>query len=192
VTNGDCGLCHNTRGFIPATFDHSGITSGCADCHDGNTATGKSQNHLGTDLDCSFCHTTATFQGGTWDHTDIKGNCVSCHDGNTATGNTPQGSRNHFVTSKDCNTCHSTNGWGPVNYNHPSNSDYPGDHNGNVGCSKCHRQNDQNISYPSPAYTGTCAACHARDFDAGEHDGGLSNNLNCGDSGCHRVRDRGW
>ena len=52
--------------------------------------------------------------------------------------------------------------------------------------------NDQNISYRWPQYAGTCASCHAGDFDAGEHRGGLSNNLNCGDSGCHRVSDRNW
>ncbi|MGD8572250.1 MAG: hypothetical protein PVG89_12710 [Gammaproteobacteria bacterium] len=187
-TNQDCGVCHNTNGFIPATFDHTGIVDNCASCHNGVDATGKTPDHIDTNLDCSNCHTTATFVGASWDHEGITGNCVSCHDGSSATG---QG-RDHFNTTEDCNACHVTTGWAPVDYNHPNSSDYPGDHNGNVGCISCHRQNDQTISYRFPQYAGTCASCHANDFDAGEHRGGLDANLNCGNSGCHRVSDRNW
>ena len=188
ATNQDCGVCHNTTAFFPATFDHTGITNNCArsGCH-GSGATGKPPTHVPTNLDCSNCHTTATFVGASWDHTGITGNCISCHDGTTATGK----GNGHFQTIEDCNACHVTNGWAPVDYNHPNNSDYPGDHNGNVGCTSCHRQNNANITFQFN-YPGTCAACHANDFDAGEHRGGLQNNLNCGDSGCHRVSDRGW
>ena len=187
-TNADCGACHNTTAFIPATFNHEGIVGNCASCHNGNDATGKPGNHLPTNLDCSNCHTTATFVGGTWDHSNVApGTCGDCHDGNTATGK-PNG---HFSTNLVCDACHSTNSWG-VNYTHARNTDYPGDHRANLGCTRCHTDNDQNISYRWPQYAGTCASCHAGDFDAGEHRGGLSNNLNCGDSGCHRVSDRNW
>jgi hypothetical protein len=187
-TNEDCGVCHNTNSFADVVFDHTGINSDCArsGCH-GSGATGKPNTHVPTNLDCSFCHTTATFVGGTWDHTGITGNCISCHDGSTATGK----GNGHFQTNEDCNACHRTTGWAPVDYNHPNNSDYPGDHNGNVGCVSCHRQNNANITFQFN-YPGTCAACHANDFDAGEHNGGLNNNLNCGNSGCHRVSDRNW
>lgn len=188
VTNQDCGVCHNTTAFFPATFDHTGITNNCArsGCH-GDGATGKPPTHVPTNLDCSNCHTTATFVGASWDHTGITGNCILCHDGTTATGK----GNGHFQTNEDCNACHLTTGWAPVDYNHPNNSLYPGDHNGNVGCTSCHRQNNQDITFQFN-YPGTCAACHANDFDAGEHNGGLQNNLNCGDSGCHRVSDRNW
>ena len=83
-----------------------------------------------------------------------------------------------------------------MNYNHANNGDYPGDHRANLACTRCHTQNDEDMinsgSYRWPQYAGTCASCHAGDFDAGEHRGGLSQNLNCGNSGCHRVNDRGW
>ena len=186
ATNEDCAICHNTNSFADAIFDHTGIVDNCASCH-GVTATGKPPTHAPTNEDCSLCHTPGTFLGATWDHTGINGNCISCHDGSTATGK----GNGHFQTNEDCNACHRTTGWAPVDYNHPNGSDYPGDHNGNVGCTSCHRQNNANINFQFN-YPGTCAACHANDFDAGEHNGGLLNNLNCGDSGCHRVSDRNW
>ncbi|WP_455222965.1 cytochrome c3 family protein [Kaarinaea lacus] len=194
-TSQDCGVCHNTTAFIPATFDHTGIVDGCAGCHNGTDAIGMEAKlartgtpHIPTNLDCHFCHTTATFVGGTWDHQGITGNCVSCHDGNTATGKGP----NHFDTTADCNACHSTNGWAPINYQHPNNSDYPGDHNSRVTCISCHRNNSQTITYSSPQYAPQCAACHAGDYRAGDHRGTLADNANCGRSGCHRVSSRSW
>jgi len=194
-TSQDCGVCHNTTAFVPATFDHTGIVDGCADCHNGTDAIGMEAKlartgtqHIPTDLDCHFCHTTATFVGGTWDHQGINGNCVSCHDGNTATGK----GRDHFDTTADCNICHSTNGWAPIDYTHARNTDYPGDHNANLACSRCHTDNSQTINYPSPRYAPLCAACHERDYDAGEHRGTLAQNADCGRSGCHRVSARSW
>jgi len=194
-TNQDCGVCHNTTGFIPATFDHTGIVDGCANCHNGTDAIGMEAKlartgtpHIPTTLDCHFCHTTATFVGGTWDHQGITGNCVSCHDGNTATGK----GRDHFDTTADCNACHNTNGWAPISYRHPSNSDYPGDHNSRVTCISCHRNNSQTPTYTSSQYIPQCAACHAGDYRAGDHRGTLADNANCGRSGCHRVSSRSF
>lgn len=191
-TNGDCALCHVTTGFIPATnFDHTGIVDDCVSCHNGDRATGKPTNHIATDLDCFLCHTTDTFVGGTFDHQGDIGSCSSCHDGTQATGM----SSGHFDTTQECNICHSTQRWGPINFTHARNGNYPGDHNGNVACISCHRDNSQRIVFPHPQpdYVGTCTACHAGDYDPGESDhNGLSNDLNCGDSGCHKVNDRNW
>jgi hypothetical protein len=192
-TSQDCGVCHNTRSFTGATFDHStvSVNTRCDSCHDGSTAPGKDSAdppHLPTTLDCRNCHTTATFVGGTWDHTGVTGNCASCHNGNDATGK----SGNHFVTTQDCNTCHATTGWAPINYRHAASTDYPGDHNANLTCIRCHRQNNESITYAWPQYGGTCAACHAGDYDAGEHRGTLAQNADCGRSGCHRVSARSW
>jgi hypothetical protein len=126
-------------------------------------------DHIATNLDCSFCHTTATFAGGTWDHQGITNNCVSCHDGVIATGSAPQGPNDHFVTVQDCNACHSTQSWAANDYVHDNNGDYPGDHDGNVGCLSCHEDNDETINYPRQIYAGTCAGCHANDYKEGPH-----------------------
>ena len=36
-----CDDCHITSSWVPARFDHTGITSGCVRCHNGATAEGK-------------------------------------------------------------------------------------------------------------------------------------------------------
>jgi len=196
ATNQDCGVCHNPTGFVPATFDHTGITDDCSSCH-GVTATGMSPDHLPTTLDCSNCHTTATFAGGTFDHQDITDGCSTCHDGFTAIGSEPQGLNDHFITIAECNDCHSPQGWAPIDFTHPSSSDYPGDHNGTVGCRSCHDDNDENIAYRFNQYAPYCAACHSNDFERkGDHNGGengtVEQNKDCsgGGRGCHKVSDR--
>jgi hypothetical protein len=126
--------------------------------------------------------------GGSFDHREVNGNCASCHDGSTADGM----SLTHFVTTQECNVCHSTQGWSPIYFTHPSNSDYPGDHNSSVTCKKCHDDNSETIAYSSPGYAPYCAACHESDYDSGEHRGTLSDNKNCAGSRCHRTSDRNW
>lgn len=192
LTSDDCGLCHTPTSFIPSTFDHSTVTAStrCDSCH-GVTATGKPGTHIPTNLDCRSCHTTSTFLGASWDHSGINGNCSSCHDGTTATGQPPV--PDHFGTTQECNICHNTNSWAPANtYTHAPNSNFPGTHNSNVTCIRCHTDNTENITYRWPSYAPDCAACHANDYDAGEHRGTLSDNRNCGDSGCHRTSARSW
>ncbi|MDH5256458.1 MAG: cytochrome C, partial [Gammaproteobacteria bacterium] len=143
--------------------------------------------HILTTLDCVNCHTTATFIGGTFDHQGVTGNCGSCHNGLIAIGKTD----GHFVTSQDCNVCHSPDGWSPINFTHAT-SNYPGDHNTTLSCASCHRNNRDTITYSSPGLAPACAGCHEGDYDSGEHERSVSENKNCGQSGCHRVSDRDW
>ena len=88
-TTQDCSVCHQTTGFVPGTFDHTGIVNNCRSCHDGKFAIGKSGTHVQTNQDCGVCHTTSyplTFTGAVFDHTGIVDNCESCHNGGTAIG----------------------------------------------------------------------------------------------------------
>ncbi len=196
LTNQDCGVCHNTNTFVGAVFDHTGIVDNCESCHNGGTAIGKDAKtnppHIATALDCHFCHTTATFVGGTWVHgPETNGVCDSCHNGTDARGLPASG---HFITTAQCDSCHSTNSWAPAStYRHPNNIGYPGDHNSSVTCRSCHTSNNENITgFPDGTYGTSCAACHDRDYDAGEHRGTLFDNRDCGRSGCHRVSSRSW
>ncbi|WP_316227486.1 cytochrome c3 family protein, partial [Bradyrhizobium sp. SZCCHNR1047] len=68
-------------------MDHAGIVAGCANCHNGTTARGKSSNHLQTNLPCESCHTsTASFGGAAFKHAATDTNCATCHNGKTAMG----------------------------------------------------------------------------------------------------------
>ena len=124
-------MCHkSTTAFGPGTLMvHTGITTGCATCHDtGKSFTGvtnlktKPSNHVPTSAACETCHSASnftTFAGTAMNHSGIASGCTTCHaasvTGTPFAGVTPkpQGS-GHIPTTADCATCHkSTTAFGP-------------------------------------------------------------------------------
>ena len=60
----DCGMCHSSNGDWDADFEdvHRGVTTNCVSCHNGRTATGKSDapgGHPVTSDACETCHSFA-------------------------------------------------------------------------------------------------------------------------------------
>ena len=179
-TSQDCGVCHVAGGtFVPAVFDHTGITGNCASCHDGTAATGKHIDHLPTTQDCSVCHVTTDFTNARFDHTGIVDNCASCHNGTTASGKTPP--PDHVPTNDDCNQCHVTTGFLPANFDHAGIVD---------NCSSCHN-NVFAIGKSASHYLTNedCGVCHNTNTFIGavfDHTGIVDN---C--SSCHGVTATG-
>jgi hypothetical protein len=60
-TSADCGDCHKTVAWLPATFNHQNITGQCSACHNGTKATGKTPTHFLTSVDCVSCHRTTAW-----------------------------------------------------------------------------------------------------------------------------------
>jgi hypothetical protein len=84
-------------------FNHVGITSGCASCHNGQAALGKPAKHIVTSAPCETCHrSTTTFAGARMNHTGIVSNCAACHNGTTAVGKPAR----HIPTTAPCESCH--------------------------------------------------------------------------------------
>ena len=107
----DCGKCHTTNGWLPATFDHSLTKFPLTGAH--------------TSLACSQCHANAVF-------TNLPTNCYSCHAKDDA-------HNGQFGT--DCGTCHSTNAWLPATFDHSlTKFPLTGAHTG-LECSQCHINN---------------------------------------------------
>ena len=124
-TNADCVTCHaSTTKFGPGTpMQHTGITGGCATCHDtGKSFTGvtvktKPVNHLPTGaIACESCHAPGnftTFAGTRMNHTPVGAmTCMSCHE--TGMRNMWYGvtvvvrdSPSHHA-GVDCKGCHNT------------------------------------------------------------------------------------
>ena len=189
-SSNDCELCHSTSRWSPATgFDHSGITTNCFSCHNGQAARGKPGDHIPSSNDCEVCHSTSYWSPASgFDHSNVvPGTCNSCHNGNDAEG-MPGG---HFSTMLSCDACHGTQTFVGADYTH-SGGNYPGDHRGNPDCTECHGGNSPAVTWTAPAYLPDCAGCHANDYEADEHNGSLSTNRDCGNSGCHSVRDSDW
>jgi len=118
ATSNTCQQCHQAGGTFAGGFDHTTLNTGgvnqglaCTACHDGQTAAGKSTNHLPTARDCLSCHarppTASSFAGGSFDHAGpemVGKQCMACHNGTIALGKT----KTHIATNSDCGACHST------------------------------------------------------------------------------------
>ncbi len=192
VPTGDaCEECHTTAYFSPSTFNHVGITTNCLSCHNGTFAPGKHPTHLPSSNDCEVCHSTTAFVPAGFDHSLVApGTCRNCHNGIDAIGMT----NGHFATTISCDRCHSTVSFLNANFDHVGTA-YPGDHRAPLDCLDCHGGNSSAVTWDAPNYQPYCAGCHARDFRPGvdrHRRGGITQNLNCADSGCHNVRDREW
>ena len=175
----DCGYCHSFNNpFSTATFNHTGITSGCnaSGCH---TPTGDGRYyvtppHVDPAGDCVDCHAVdGAFLDGKYDHsTVVPGTCAnsSCHGpGGIGTQQPPNGPTGHFDTAVvSCDRCHNTTTWlNTSTFDHcpgttansnsctPSTRKYPGDHRaGKTTCKSCHTDNTAaTVFYPYPTDT---------------------------------------
>lgn len=52
TTASDCITCHKSTSNWDARMNHTGITTGCSNCHQ------KSSSHIATGLECTVCHNT--------------------------------------------------------------------------------------------------------------------------------------
>jgi hypothetical protein len=92
----DCASCHVGGRF-------KGTPRQCFACHNGATATGKTQAHPQTTNLCESCHLTTTWREMRFiDHTQATAACASCHNGTFAVGKPA----NHVVTAAPCGNCH--------------------------------------------------------------------------------------
>lgn len=199
VTSADCAACHTTTAFKPATtFDHTGVTSGCADagCHNEGSTSAKSVSddlnaptklHIpiknnGQEVNCYSCHKNpgGTFANATMDHSVVTFEaCESCHDGKHDGANTAHvattKSSTHFVTSvAACASCHkSTSAWtvGVSDYKHTSGGGFPGTHNANkvTSCSQCHNNSPANADISTFPLSPYGSSCAACHYKTGQN-----------------------
>jgi len=120
-----CEACHTVLSWNPPkVVDHTqmplAVEGFCIICHNGVDASGKSKNHIATNLECGDCHLTITWKGARFDHTGIVNGCANCHNGIKAVGK--QG--NHMPTTNLCESCHTTGigtkvpSWTPSKFDH--------------------------------------------------------------------------
>ena len=132
----DCAACHVIKfdDFSGAVFNHAGITSNCASCHNGEIGTGKSTHHMPTTRDCSDCHLLKfdDFTGGSFDHMGVNNDCATCHDGVIAKGKKV----NHIPALNECSQCHrdtTANGFASTIFLSDVHPDLT------TGCEGCHK-----------------------------------------------------
>jgi hypothetical protein len=81
----ECGACHTTRTWKPATFDHQRFAiRSCTACHEQERPADELHRVVGDD--CGACHTTAAWEPATFEHDryfmldrDHRASCRTCH-----------------------------------------------------------------------------------------------------------------
>jgi len=175
----NCGSCHTTSGWLPATFDHNlssfkltgaHTSVNCAQCHPGGNYSSASSTcsachaqpsgHFGTN--CAQCHTTSNWNASyshtgfalTGAHSSLT--CTQCHTGSGYTGLSTDCASCHAQPSghygTNCSSCHTTSNWN-ASYSHTGFA-LTGAHS-SLACTQCHT---------GSGYTGLstdCASCHA-------------------------------
>jgi hypothetical protein len=100
-----------------------------------------------------------------------------------------------MVLQRDCATCHTYPDWSALSFRHTS-AGYPGAHHAALTCGACHTTNSDKVPYANAAGAGTCAGCHAKDFNPKAHPKNTRGALytvtelsNCSGA-CHIYNDR--
>lgn len=161
TTNAECDACHTTVAWVPANIDHSSFVGNCnsAGCHS------LPSKHIQVACGCDNCHRTNSWIPFVVDHDCVVGSCQVCHNGVDATGKPA----NHILTTQDCDVCHRATQWTPVlNFSHTSSS-FPGQHNADVTCDRCHVSNSELANWRSPIYKPDCAGCHEQNYVRNSH-----------------------
>ena len=105
----DCGSCHTTSAWIPATYNHNLSLFKLTGAH--------------IIVECEQCHQNGTFKG-------TPTNCVSCHSKD-------DDHNGQFGTN--CGSCHNSTAWKPATFDHNLSSfKLTGSHM-NAECSQCHK-----------------------------------------------------
>jgi hypothetical protein len=104
----ECGQCHTTAGWTPATFDHASTHFPLAGKHAG--------------IPCLQCHADRTFAAAST-------TCSACHAKDDA-------HKGRFGT--DCAGCHQATAWRDVTFDHSKSSFPLEGKHANVPCTQCH------------------------------------------------------
>ncbi len=192
-----CETCHTAPvstpptagGFVGGKMNHTGIVSGCTNCHNGQAFAGitpmaKPGTHLPTSMACETCHSTTKtspggFAGTLMNHTGIFNNCTQCHNGQVFAGVTPVSkSAKHIPyattliggSGMQCEFCHSASVFTSFMTGTVSSTTM---HNGTTGggaCYTCHHSPNQ---------------WSATNMQTKTHNG-TSASKDCSSSGCHK------
>lgn len=107
----DCGSCHSSAGWQPATFDH-------------NLSAFKLEGEH-VDVKCAECHINGVFKG-------TETACYACHQ---------KDDEHKGKFGQDCSTCHKATGWEPATFDHNLSAFKLEGKHADVECSECHINN---------------------------------------------------
>ena len=161
-----CEECHTPAGvggsWLPATYDHTGVTTGCNSCHLTYSTPARTTLHTAVqfggvgETTCENCHTTT----GAWVfvHDPVLTGCSTCHLGYSTPPRNTTVNHSNFTNENICEECHSPSGvggsWLPPNYNHTTVT---------TGCLPCHTDYTGLLTRnptTHASYGNNCEDCH--------------------------------
>ncbi len=186
MLTGSCDNCHRTYAFLPASWNHVGVTPGSCDnagCHvqGSNQYYRSTSTHARTYMRTNKCDDCHRFVSWTPRHMVQTKPCSGCHNGVDAIGKGPT----HGTTSAECSTCHTnTTTWLGASYhngavagicgtchngttakgtvNDPNGTHIPLLAGGNPNCDLCHTSTTTFTAFAmNHSGNTTCNTCHA-------------------------------
>ena len=107
----NCGVCHSTSAWKPASFDHNQADFKLTGTH--------------VSVKCDTCHVNGVYKG-------TPSTCFGCH----ASKDTHNGS-----LGQNCQTCHSTQAWKPASFDHNTSIFKLTGAHVSAACTRCHVNN---------------------------------------------------
>jgi hypothetical protein len=149
----ECGTCHTTRAWTPATFKHEALSLGlqqCTGCHEANRP--ADTLHARARAECGACHETGAWKPTNFRHEALAGDarqrCTDCHEGNRPADAL------HTQARAECGACHESSAWKPANFRHEALSAAV-----LQACTSCHEgKRPRDTMHLQGA--GECGACH--------------------------------
>ncbi|NTU53659.1 MAG: hypothetical protein HGA97_08195 [Chlorobiaceae bacterium] len=197
ATNRSCNVCHSTKAWKPAIFDHKSLSAQqrCFDCHKRDLPANRI--HSSTSTNCATCHSTKAWKPATFNHKSLSAQqrCFDCHKRDLPAN------RIHSGIDSNCATCHSTRAWKPATFDHKSLSaqqrcfdchkrELPANRihaDAASNCATCHSTRawkPATFDHKSLSAQQRCFDCHKRDLPANRIHSGIDSNC----ATCHSTR----
>jgi len=110
----NCGACHTTAEWKPATFEHRDFAKSqtCLDCHLRVRPTDEVHRQGGDE--CSACHTITEWKPASINHRKFAASrtCLDCHQRVRPADDL------HRQVGDECKDCHTTTEWKPATFEH--------------------------------------------------------------------------
>ena len=166
-TTASCDTCHRTTGWTPATFSHTGVTPGSVRDLPQRHHRARQDRPATCRRRCPATPATAPPRGFRRRSPIPGSRRAPVRPATTAPR--PGASRPHTSSRRSPATraIGRRAGRRSATYSHLS----PGykAHSAGLTCTSCHRNNNEVLAWPAPAYKPDCAGCHASTFRPGSH-----------------------
>lgn len=176
LANDRCDACHRSSAWVPASWNHNGVTGDCVACHKpGGPGRDKSAGHLPMSMgsvtfsSCRACHTNFySFAHAFYDHAGAPETCQDCHGTHNApvysNVKSPTAAIHGVIASlgvNACTRCHTSfNTFGFARFDHVGATNCVSCHSGAYAGAGIRGKSTGHVAYFGTTAGRECDACH--------------------------------